>query len=79
MLGNRPKKVKNHWLMASVVFCFFSSLISSNQRTNFCKFVTKVLNFLMTQCTKLLELYDNFTVRFSPILKETFGQITAKQ
>ena len=29
-------------LMASLVIYFFSSLILSNQRTNFCKFVTKM-------------------------------------
>ena len=29
--------------------------------------------------TKLLELYYEVTGKFSPILKETFGQITAKQ
>ena len=27
----------------------------------------------------LLELYYDVTIKFSPILKETFGQITAKQ
>ena len=39
----------------------------------------KLLNFLVTSSTKLLELYYDVTVKFSPILKETFGQIIAKQ
>ena len=30
------------WFMASLVIRFFSSLLLSNQRTNFCNFVTKV-------------------------------------
>ena len=30
------------WLMASLVIRFFSSLMPSNQRTNFCNFGTKV-------------------------------------
>ena len=71
--------------MASLVIRFFSSLIPSNQRTNFCNFVTKakksqkLLDFLVTSCTKLSELLYNVTVKFSPIFKETFEQITAKQ
>ena len=73
------------WLMASHIIRFFSSLIPSNQRTNFCNFVTKVnkiaktVNFRVTSCTKPLELYYDVTVIFSPLLIETFGQITGKQ
>ena len=61
------------------------SWIPSIQRTNFFTFVTKVnkmaklLDFLVTSHTKFLELYYDVTVKFSPTLKETFGQITAKQ
>ena len=39
----------------------------------------KLLDFLVTSCTKLKELYYDVTVKFSSILKETFGQIPAKQ
>ena len=73
------------WLMASLFICFFSSLIPPNQRTNFCNCVTKVkkspklFDFLRTSRSKLLELYHGVAVKFSPILKQTFGQITAKQ
>ena len=35
--------------------------------------------FIDTINTKLLELYYDVTVKFSPILKQTFGQIRAKQ
>ena len=65
--------------MASLVNRFFW------QRTNFCKFVTKVnqiaktVGFSGNFVTKLLELYYDVTLEFSPTLKETFGQVTAKQ
>ena len=39
----------------------------------------KLLDFLITSCTKLLELYCDVTVAFSPILKETVVQTTTKQ
>ena len=75
------------WLIASLVVRFFPSLIRSNQcrPTNFCHFVTKVnkiaklLDFLVPTCTKLLGLYYDITVKFSPILVETSGQVKAKQ
>ena len=73
--------------MASLVIRFFSSLIPSNNvaPTDFCNFVmkvnkiTKTVDFLVPSCTKLLELYYHFTVKFSSISVETSGQITAKQ
>ena len=34
---------------------------------------------MVTSCTKLLELYYDITVKFSPILVETSGQVTVKQ
>ena len=72
-------------LMASLAIRFFSSMIRSSQRTgtNFCNFVTKVnkiakpVGSLVISCTKLSELYYDVTVKFSPILKETFAQIIA--
>ena len=33
---------------------------------------------MVTLCTKLVELYYDVSVKFSPILEETFGQITTK-
>ena len=38
-----------------------------------------MLDFPVTLSTKLLERYYDVAIKFSPILKETFGQITAKQ
>ena len=39
----------------------------------------ELLNFLVTSYIKLLEFKYDVTVKFSPISKETFGQITPKQ
>ena len=70
--------------MASLVIRFFFSLIPSNQRTNVCNFVTKVnkitktVEFSANVVYKALIYYD-VTVKFSPVLKETFGHIIAKQ
>ena len=67
------------------------ALLPSNQRTNFGNFVTKVNKIaknwwiswykarVKTSCTRFLELYYDVTVKFSPLLKETFGQIPATQ
>ena len=38
----RGSVVRHPWLMTSLVNRFFSSLMPSNQRTNFCNIVTKV-------------------------------------
>ena len=38
-----------------------------------------MLDFLEPLSTKLLELYNDVTDKFSPILIETSAQITAKQ
>ena len=73
--------------MASLVIRFFFSLIPSNQRrlSNFCNFVTKLnkiaktVGFPDTFLHKVFELYYDITVKFSPVLVETCGQITAKQ
>ena len=43
------------------------------------KKIEKTVGFPGNFCTKLFELLYDFTVKFSPILKETFGQITAKE
>ena len=64
------------WFMASLVIRFFSSLLPSNQCSNVnCNIVTKVHKIAKTAG----ELYYDVTVKFSPVLIETSGQITAKQ
>ena len=74
------------WIMVTHVIRFFSSLIPSNQRTNFCNLVTKVNKIAKTVefpgkfvYTKLLELYYDVTVKFLFILTKISAQITAKQ
>ena len=65
-------------------FLFFIDAIKPTYY-NFCNSVTKakklqkLFDFLGTLCAKLLELYCDVTVKFSPILKEIFEQLTAKQ
>ena len=44
----REPRVGHPWLRASRVIRFFSSLIPSNQRTNFCNFVTKMNKIAIT-------------------------------
>ena len=73
--------------MASLVIPFFSSLIPSIQRTNFCNFATKANKIAKTvgfsdnfmYKLKFFELYRNVAVKFSPILIDSFEKITAKE
>ena len=68
------------WLMASLVIRVFSSLFPSTQR----RLLTFQLCDKDEKDAKTVGLsgnfvYNNVTVKFSPMLNETFGQITTKQ
>ena len=64
--------------MASLVIRFFSSLIPSKQCTNICNFARTVNKIAKTDEFSCTLVYKALKVKFSPILKETLGQIIAK-